>query len=66
MDAWWIYAGAGFAGLMWGAGYVQPAVAVAFIAGILLGAGGDVAKWAVLALIVGYIVGSMFIKRRTE
>jgi hypothetical protein len=63
MDEWWVYASAGFVGMLWGGGYVQPAVALAFVAGIWMGAGGDVAKWAVLALIVGYIVGSMMSRR---
>jgi hypothetical protein len=48
---------------LWGVGYVEPAVAVAFVAGIWLGAGGDMAKWAVLALIAGYIIGSMMSMR---
>jgi hypothetical protein len=64
MDEWWVYASAGFAGFLWGVGYVEPAVAVAFVAGIWLGAGGDMAKWAVLALIAGYIVGSLVVKER--
>jgi len=29
-----------------------------------MGAGSDVAKWAVLALIVGYIIGNLVSKRR--
>jgi len=64
MDQWWVYASAGFAGLLWGSEYLQPAVAFAFVAGIWMGAGSDVAKWAVLALIVGYIIGNLVSKRR--
>jgi hypothetical protein len=63
MDEWWVYAGAGFAGFLWGVGFVEPAVAVAFVAGVWMGAGGDVAKWAVVALIAGYIIGSVVGKR---
>jgi len=63
MGQFWVYAGAGFAGLLWGGGYVQPAVVLAFVAGLWLGAGGDVGKWAVIALIAGYIVGSMMRRR---
>ncbi len=67
MDKWWVYASAGFAGLLWGGGYVQPAVVLAFIAGLWLGVSGDVAKWAVIVLIIGYILGSiMFAKKRTQ
>jgi membrane protein DedA with SNARE-associated domain len=64
MNDWLVYASAGFAGLLWGAGYVQPAVAFAFVAGLWLGTGSDVMKWAVLALIAGYIVGNLIIKKR--
>ena len=66
MDGIWVCASAGFAGIMWGAGYIQPAVAFAFIAGIWMGAGGDVAKWAVIALIVGYVLGSMLLARKRQ
>jgi uncharacterized protein (DUF849 family) len=64
MDEWLVYASAGFAGFLWGAGYVQPAVAFAFVAGIWMGAGSNVAKWAVLVLIAGYLVGSVMSRRR--
>jgi hypothetical protein len=66
MDRWLVYAGAGFAGIMWGGGYVQPVTVLAFIAGLWLGVGGDVAKWAVLALIAGYIVGSIIAGRKRQ
>ena len=66
MDQWWVYASAGFAGLLWGSEYLQPGVAFAFVAGIWMGAGGDVAKWAVLALIAGYIIGNLMSKRRQQ
>jgi hypothetical protein len=63
MDQWWVYASAGFAGMLWGMGAVAGTVTVAFLAGVWMGAGGDVAKWAVLALIAGYIIGSVVGKR---
>jgi predicted permease len=66
MDQWWVYAGAGFAGIMWGAGFIQPTVALAFLAGLWMGVGGDVMKWAVIALIVGYIVGSVVFAKRGQ
>ena len=66
MDEWWVYASAGFAGLLWGAGYIQPAVAFAFVAGVWMGAGGDMAKWAVIALIAGYVLGYMLLARRRQ
>jgi hypothetical protein len=64
MDKWWVYVGAGVAGLLWGAGYVEPAVAFAYAVGVLMGANGDVAKWVFLALVAGYVVGSMMSRRR--
>jgi len=63
MDNVWVYAGAGFVGLLWGMGYVQPAVALAFLVGVWAGAGNGIIKWAVIALIVGYIIGSMMSKK---
>jgi len=66
MDNLWIYVGTGFVGLLWGSGYVQPAVALAFLAGIWLGSGGDVVKWVVIALILGYIVGSMILAKKGQ
>jgi hypothetical protein len=59
-----IYAGAGVVGMLWGAGYAAPDVVLAFIAGLWLGAGGGVDKWAVLALIAGYVAGSILLARR--
>ena len=64
MDNLWIYVGAGFVGLLWGSGYVQPVAALAFLAGLWLGSGGDVVKWAVIALILGYIVGSVIFTKK--
>ena len=66
MDSIWIYAGAGFVGLLWGGGYVQPATALAFLVGLWLGPGGDVVKWAVMALMMGYIVGSMIFAKKGQ
>ena len=63
MDSIWIYAGAGFVGFLWGAGSIAGTVAVAFMAGLWLG-NSNVALWAVLALIAGYVVGQMFMARR--
>jgi len=62
MDNIWIYAGAGFAGFLWGAGTVKGEVAVAFMAGVFV-ANSSVAMWAVIALIIGYVVGSLMSKR---
>ena len=64
MDEWWVYASAGFVGMLWGMGAVAGTVAVAFLAGVWMGAGSDVAKWAVLALIAGYVIGNVVSKRR--
>lgn len=58
MDNLWIYAGAGFAGFLWGDGIIRGEVAVAFMAGIFV-ANSSVAAWAVIALIIGYMVGSL-------
>ncbi len=66
MDMWWIYAGTAFVGLLWGGGYIQPSVALAFLAGLWLGVGSDVAKWVVILLIMGYVVGSMIFKKKQE
>jgi len=63
MDQWWVYAGAGFVGFLWGMGAVDGTVAVAFLAGVWMGVGGDVAKWAILALIAGYVIGNVVGKR---
>jgi len=62
MDNLWIYAGAGFAGFLWGAGTITGTVAVAFMAGIFI-TNSSVATWAVIALIIGYMVGSLLSKR---
>jgi hypothetical protein len=67
MDKIWVYAGAGFAGFLWGVGSVRGEVAVALVAGIWLGSGGgDVVMWAVMALIAGYLVGSLVAGRRRQ
>ncbi|MCI4407835.1 MAG: hypothetical protein JHC26_01995 [Thermofilum sp.] len=62
MDNLWIYAGATFAGFLWGAGTVRGEVAVAFMAGVFI-TNSSVATWAVIALIAGYMVGSLLSKR---
>ena len=66
MDNLWIYVGAGFMGILWGSGYVQPVAALAFLAGIWLGSGGDVMKWAVMALMMGYVVGSVILAKKRQ
>jgi len=63
MENLWVYAGAGFAGLLWGAGTINGAVAIAFMAGIFV-TNSNVATWAVVALVVGYVLGSMLMARR--
>jgi hypothetical protein len=63
MDSIWIYAGAGFVGLLWGMGSISGTVAVAFMAGLWVG-NGSVIQWAVLALIAGYVIGSVMSRRR--
>jgi hypothetical protein len=63
MDNVWVYAGAGFVGFLWGMGSIAGTVAVAFMVGLWLGNSGA-AQWAVLALIVGYVVGQIFTARR--
>jgi hypothetical protein len=63
MDEWWIYGSAGFVGFLWGAGNINGTVAVAFMAGLWMG-NSSVVQWAVLALIVGYVVGHMLTARR--
>jgi len=62
MDNLWVYAGAGFAGFLWGAGTIKGEVAVAFMAGVFV-TNSSVATWAVIALIIGYIAGSIMSKR---
>jgi hypothetical protein len=62
MDNLWVYAGAGFAGLMWGMGTIRGEAAVAFMAGIFI-TNSNVAVWAVIALIAGYIVGSLMSRK---
>jgi hypothetical protein len=60
-----VYAGAGFAGFLWGSGAVAGTVAVAFMAGLWLGSGGgDAMMWAVMALIAGYVIGNLVAGRR--
>ena len=63
MDDWWIYASAGFVGFLWGAGNINGAVAIAFVAGLWM-ANSNVVQWAVLALIAGYIIGGMVVRKR--
>ena len=65
MDKVWVYAGAGFAGLLWGAGTINGTVAVAFMAGIFV-TNSNMATWAVIALIIGYMVGSLLMGRRGQ
>jgi hypothetical protein len=65
MDRVWVYAGAGFAGFLWGSGSIRGEAALALMAGIWLGSGGgDVVVWAVIAMIVGYVIGNMVAGRR--
>jgi hypothetical protein len=67
MDKVWIYAGAGFAGFLWGAGSIRGEAALALMAGIWLGSGGgDVVVWAVIAMIAGYVIGSMVAGRKGQ
>ena len=61
----WIYVGAGFAGLLWGMGTINGAVAIAFMAGIFI-TNSSVATWAVVALVAGYMVGSLLMSRRGQ
>jgi len=65
MDNVWVYAGAGFVGFLWGAGSIAGTMAIAFVAGIWMG-NSNVAQWAVLALIVGYVVGQIVAARRRQ
>jgi len=65
MDNVWVYAGAGFAGLLWGMGTIRGEAAVAFMAGIFV-TNSNVAVWAVIALIVGYMVGNMLLSRKGQ
>ena len=63
MDNVWVYAGAGFAGLLWGMGTIRGEAAVAFMAGIFV-TNSNAAVWAVIALVVGYVLGNMLMARR--
>jgi len=65
MENLWVYAGAGFAGLLWGMGTIRGEAAVAFMAGIFV-TNSNVAVWAVIALIVGYMVGNMLLSRKEQ
>jgi len=65
MDNVWVYAGAGFAGLLWGMGTINGTVAVAFMAGIFV-TNSNVATWAVIALVAGYMVGSLLMGRKGQ
>ena len=65
MENLWIYAGAGFAGFLWGAGTIRGEVAVAFMAGIFV-TNSNVATWAVVALIIGYIVGNLLLSKKGQ
>ena len=65
MDNVWVYAGAGFAGLLWGMGTINGAVAIAFMAGIFV-ANSNAAMWAVIALVAGYMVGNMLLSRKGQ
>jgi hypothetical protein len=44
-------------------GSISGTVAVAFMAGLWVG-NGSVIQWAVLALIAGYVIGSVMSRRR--
>jgi len=63
MDNVWVYAGAGFAGLLWSMGTIRREMVVAFMAGIFV-TNSNAAVWAVIALVVGYVLGSMLLARR--
>ena len=65
MDNVWVYAGAGFAGLLWGMGTIRREMVIAFMAGIFV-ANSNAAVWAVVALIVGYMVGNMLLSRKGQ
>ena len=65
MENLWVYAGAGFAGLLWGMGTIRGEAAVAFMAGIFV-TNSNAAVWAVIALIIGYMVGNMLLSRKEQ
>jgi len=65
MENLWVYAGAGFAGMLWGMGTIRGEAAVAFMAGIFV-TNSNVAVWAVIAMIAGYIVGNLLSSRRKQ
>ena len=65
MENLWVYAGAGFAGLLWGMGTIRGEAAVAFMAGIYV-TNSNVATWAVIALVAGYMVGSLLMGRKGQ
>jgi len=65
MENMWVYAGAGFAGLLWGMGTIRGEAAVAFMAGIFV-TNSNVAVWAVIAMIAGYVIGNMLISRKGQ
>jgi len=62
MENLWVYAGAGFAGMLWGMGTIRGEAAVAFMAGVFV-ANSNVAVWAVIMMIAGYIVGSLMSRK---
>jgi len=65
MENMWVYAGAGFAGLLWGMGTIRGEMAVAFMAGVFV-TNSNVAVWAVIAMIAGYMVGNMLLSRKEQ
>jgi len=65
MENLWVYAGAGFAGMLWGMGTIRGEAAVAFMAGIFV-TNSNVAVWAVIAMIAGYVIGNMLISRKGQ
>ena len=65
MENMWVYAGAGFAGLLWGMGAIRGEAAVAFMAGVFV-TNSSVAVWAVVALIAGYVIGNLLMSRRGQ
>ena len=65
MENLWVYAGAGFAGLLWSMGTIRREMVIAFMAGIFV-ANSNAAVWAVIALIIGYMVGNILLSRKEQ
>jgi len=51
--------------MLWGMGTIRGEAAVAFMAGIFV-TNSNVAVWAVIAMIAGYIVGNLLSSRRKQ